>query len=355
MKISGRMGVDQSGTAYIGNIEYNTLRGNSSLTAISRIYNAEGYVESPANPQYHYYRRDHLGNNREVWLANTNTTKQRTQYYPSGLPWPSNSDDDPGLQNKKYNGKEFVEMHGYDTYDIVWRQYYPAIARFQTPDPEIEDAYNESPYAMCDNNMVNRTDPDGRFWNYVAGGFAGATVEYLGQVTANIAQNGGRINKNVFTNVDLVDIGIATVEGIVTSGGSAIKSAGVKFGVAVGAELVSNTFDYSTKDGGNINNAPTALLNTVIGLSTGAMTTKAKINVLPTQSKTKAINNSRSTAHSKGKGLKTSDAKQIGKKQNEKNTRAKNVNKTLSNNVNQAMGSAGGETIKVEENEKRKK
>ena len=51
-------------------------------------------------------------------------------------------------------------------------------------------------------------------------------------------------------------------------------------------------------------------------------------------------------------GLKTSDAKQIGKKQNEKNTRAKNVNKTLSNNVNQAMGSAGGETIKVEENEK---
>jgi len=55
-------------------------------------------------------------------------------------------------------------MHGYDTYDIVWRQYYPAIGRFQTPDPEIEDAYAESPYSMCDNNMVNRTDPNGRFW-----------------------------------------------------------------------------------------------------------------------------------------------------------------------------------------------
>jgi hypothetical protein len=25
-------------------------------------------------------------------------------------------------------------MHGYDTYDIEWRQYYPAIMRFQTPD-----------------------------------------------------------------------------------------------------------------------------------------------------------------------------------------------------------------------------
>ena len=53
-------------------------------------------------------------------------------------------------------------MHGYDTYDIVWRQYYPAIGRFQTPDPEIENDYDLSPYSMCDNNMVHKTDPDGR-------------------------------------------------------------------------------------------------------------------------------------------------------------------------------------------------
>ena len=98
-----------------------------------------------------------------MWCANTNTVAQRTKYYPSGLPFAYDRTlDHPDLQHRKYNGKEFVEMHGYDTYDIVWRQYYPAIARFQTPDPYAEKYYSISPYAMCGDNMVNRIDPDGR-------------------------------------------------------------------------------------------------------------------------------------------------------------------------------------------------
>ena len=56
--------VDQTGNAYIGNVEYNTQNGNSSLTVVSRIYNAEGYVENSSSPKYYYYRKDHLGNNR---------------------------------------------------------------------------------------------------------------------------------------------------------------------------------------------------------------------------------------------------------------------------------------------------
>jgi hypothetical protein len=39
-----------------------------------------------------------LGNNHEVWDATSSTTVQRTQYYPSGLPWKSNSGDNPGWQ-----------------------------------------------------------------------------------------------------------------------------------------------------------------------------------------------------------------------------------------------------------------
>ena len=154
--------VDQTGNAYIGNMEYKTQNGNSSLTAISRIYNDEGYVETPGNPQYYYYRRDHLGDNREVWLANTGETVQRTQYYPSGLPWAYNSGDNPGKQQRKYNGKEFVEMHGYDTYDIVWRQYYPAIMRFQTVDPLAEKYYSISPYAYCAGNPIKYIDVNGK-------------------------------------------------------------------------------------------------------------------------------------------------------------------------------------------------
>jgi RHS repeat-associated protein len=114
-----------------------------------------------AIPNYKYYRRDHLGNNREVWVANTKKTIQRTQYYPSGLPWATNPGDSAGLQQRKYNGKEFVEMHGYDTYDIVWRQYYPAIMRFQTVDPLAENDPSVSPYVYCRDNPINRIDPDG--------------------------------------------------------------------------------------------------------------------------------------------------------------------------------------------------
>ncbi len=90
------------------------------------------------------------------------STVQCTQYYPSGLPWATGSGDNPGLQPYKYNGKEFVEMHGYDTYDYGARGMYPALMRFTTPDPLAEKYYSISPYAYCGNNAVNRIDPDGR-------------------------------------------------------------------------------------------------------------------------------------------------------------------------------------------------
>ena len=105
-----------------------------------------------------------MGNNREVWLANTKKTVQYTQYYPSGLPWASIASDSTGLQERKYNGKEFVEMHGYDTYDYGARGYYAAMGRFQTVDPLCEKYYWISPYAYCGGNPVNRTDPDGMKW-----------------------------------------------------------------------------------------------------------------------------------------------------------------------------------------------
>jgi RHS repeat-associated protein len=153
--------IDQNGTAYIGNMEYNTQNGNSSLTALNRIHNTEGYVENIPSPNYYYYRKDHLGNNREVWLANTNSTVQRTQYYPSGLPMASVLADSVGKQQLKYNGKEFVEMHGYDTYDYGWRGYYPALGYFTTRDPLAEKYYSISPYIYCHNNPINVIDPKG--------------------------------------------------------------------------------------------------------------------------------------------------------------------------------------------------
>jgi len=155
--------INQNGTAYIDNKEYNTFNGKPAFTTLQRIYNSEGYAENitATIPNYNYYRHDHLGNNREVWLANTKTTMQRTQYYPSGLPWASNTGDNPGQQERKYNGKEFVEMHGYDTYDYGARGYYPAMGRFTSVDPLTENTPDISPYANCNNNPINMIDPDG--------------------------------------------------------------------------------------------------------------------------------------------------------------------------------------------------
>ncbi|MEA4983826.1 hypothetical protein SDC9_67353 [bioreactor metagenome] len=170
---------------YIGNIEYQIYRyfdwdvtfEPAELKYIFRVHNPEGFATNATTtngPIYSYYRKDHLGNNREVWRASYTwgstthpaVTVQRTQYYPSGLPWKYNIGDNPGSQPYKYGGKEFVEMHGLDEYDSDARWYYPAIMRTTTPDPLAEKYYDISPYAWCGNNPVNRIDPDGRDWYF---------------------------------------------------------------------------------------------------------------------------------------------------------------------------------------------
>ena len=65
-------------------------------------------------------------------------------------------------QPYKYNGKEFVEMHGLDEYDSKARWYYPTIVRTTTMDPLAEKYYHIFPYAWCGNNPINIVDLDGR-------------------------------------------------------------------------------------------------------------------------------------------------------------------------------------------------
>ena len=98
------------GTEYMDNYEYSFDNDcGNYIMSLNKLYNTEGYTTGVNNPtylnyEYYYYRKDHLGNNREVWVANNGATLQRTQYYPSGLPWSEGTGQD--LQNKKYNGKE---------------------------------------------------------------------------------------------------------------------------------------------------------------------------------------------------------------------------------------------------------
>ena len=183
--------IDETGTFYVDNIEYEFNGCDPGIYMLGKVFNSVGYAtrmnSTSAPPDYHYYRKDHLGNNREVWRAAYKdyrgviipaTTVQRIQYYPSGLSWAEGMGKD--TQNRKYNGKEFIEMHGYDTYDYVTRDMYPAIMRFMTPDPLAEKYYSISPYAYCGGNPICRIDPYGmdywstndpveieRFWNSI--------------------------------------------------------------------------------------------------------------------------------------------------------------------------------------------
>ena len=81
-------------------------------------------------------------------------------------------------------------MHGYDTYDIVWRQYYPAIGRFQTVDPYAEKYYGISPYAICGDNTINRTDPDGRQFPMPLLGFTDILMSQKPVVTETMSRVG---------------------------------------------------------------------------------------------------------------------------------------------------------------------
>ena len=149
--------------AFHNNIVYTA--NNNDAYGIEFVHNPEGYIRyyGPEEHYHFYYIKDLLGNIRETYVhpsAGYKECIQRTQYYPSGLPWVEAYS--PSEQPWKYNGKEFVEMHGLDEYDSKARWYYPAICRTTTMDPLAEKYYSTSPYAWCGNNPVKNVDLDGK-------------------------------------------------------------------------------------------------------------------------------------------------------------------------------------------------
>ena len=137
-------------TDYCGSVIYE----NGS---VKQILTSEGYITlSGSTPTYHYYLRDHQGNNRVV-MDQSGTVKQTVHYYPFGMTYGEGAitTDQP----YKYNGKELDQVHGLNWYDYEARMY--AGYRFTTPDP-LGDQYPDlSPYAYCANNPVRFIDPTG--------------------------------------------------------------------------------------------------------------------------------------------------------------------------------------------------
>ena len=135
---------------YCGNMVYD--RGER------RLFLENGYVTFDITtnaPSYHFYLRDHLGNNRVV-MAGDGTVEQVTHYYPFGGVMRESTN--PGLQPYKYGGKELDRTSGLDAYDFGARMYFADRAQWMTMDPLCEKYYDVSPYAYCGDDPVNILD-----------------------------------------------------------------------------------------------------------------------------------------------------------------------------------------------------
>ena len=139
-------------TDYCGNMIYEN-------GVLKQILVDGGYISfSGSAPYYHFYLKDHLGNNC-VALSPSGTAEQVNHYYPfGGLLGESTGNT---VQRFRYNGKELDRTHGIDWYDYGARHMTPDAGRFTTIDPMAEKYYNTSPYAYCANNPVNTIDPNG--------------------------------------------------------------------------------------------------------------------------------------------------------------------------------------------------
>ena len=116
-----------------------------------------GYI-TLADDKYHYYLKDHQGNNRVV-VDETGNVEEVNDYYPFGGLMSSSSNS---VQPYKYNGKELDRKGGLDWYDYGARHYDAAVGRWHAVDPSSEKYYGCSPYTYCKNSPVLRIDLDGK-------------------------------------------------------------------------------------------------------------------------------------------------------------------------------------------------
>ena len=142
-----------------GTIKNNQYCGNMLYEngTLKQILIDGGYITfNGSTPQYHFYLKDHLGNNRVVVNA-SGTVEQVNHYYPfGGLMGESTNGD---IQRYKYNGKELDRMNGLDWYDYGAR--HMDGIRFTTMDPMAEKYYGISPYVYCADNPVKYVDLHG--------------------------------------------------------------------------------------------------------------------------------------------------------------------------------------------------
>ncbi|WP_081795821.1 DUF6443 domain-containing protein [Bacteroides stercorirosoris] len=143
-----KIGSTTTTTYYCNNVVYENGVQKLLLTE-------EGYL-SLNDSKYHYYLKDHQGNNRVVINHNGNV-EETNHYYPFGGVFASSQN----VQPYKYNGKELDTKKGLNWYDYGARHYDATLGRFTTTDRFAEKYYSISPYQYGANNPIGNIDING--------------------------------------------------------------------------------------------------------------------------------------------------------------------------------------------------
>ena len=139
-------------TDYCGNVIYENGTPIKLLTD-------NGYI-TLSDSKYHFYYKDHEGNNRVV-ADQSNTVEQVNNYYPFGLSY--KNDANTSANKYKYNGKELQTQNGLDWYDYGARFYDPELCQWHAADRLCEKYSDIGLYVYCENNPLRMVDPTGMY------------------------------------------------------------------------------------------------------------------------------------------------------------------------------------------------
>ena len=339
------------GLVYRGPFVYRKSSGSSSLKLESAAYSGGRVTPGRAL----LYVTDYLGNVRAVVDGSTGAIYKVSDYSTFG-----EESQVISLQTSLvpvgitlrdgYTGQENQNLNFGTSYiDFGARQYSPTLRRWMTPDPLSEKYYGVSPYAFCNNNPVNFVDPDGDFplLSNFAGAFVSAGVEYGSQVIGNIFSRGFSVD--VFTDVDLFDIGVAFGEGFITSGTNVARKIVTKSAIGLAGEVARNALDVEFKDGEVqtpvLNSFGKVLTDTAIGVASEAISVDVNITPFNGVSNTQAVRAARETAGARGASLSSEAADGIRKSNATINAEKSAANKAVSNGIGSVPGSVASEVI----------
>ncbi len=156
-----------SETIYAGNFIYEG--GNLRMFTTY-----EGYIEPTNDPErpfiYTYQFKDHLGSIRLSYTdsdpdpdVETVEVVEENNYYPFGLQHKGYNNVINGTENnyRTFQGQEEEKELGKNIYAFQWRDYDPAIGRFNKIDRFTEEYKNVSPYQFALNSPIRYTEIKG--------------------------------------------------------------------------------------------------------------------------------------------------------------------------------------------------